>query len=58
MSERLKWFYKEYPNYKNLIYHIQSAFQEYYNFFKYSYADFHGDNLMKNENGNYILIDI
>lgn len=57
-TEKLKWFYKEYPNYKNLIYSIQSAFQEYRNFFQFSYTDFHGDNLMKNENGNYKLIDI
>lgn len=57
-TDQPDWFSEEYENYEHLINEIQSAFQEYYEVSGFNYADFHGDNLMKDKKGNYKLIDL
>lgn len=56
--DKLKWFSKKYKQYEFFINEIQSAFQEYYEIFNTSYADFHGDNIMKDKKGYIKLIDL
>lgn len=55
---QLKWFKKNYSNYKSFIKTIQSALEEYYEIFNTYYDDFHSHNLMKNIEGDYKLIDL
>jgi thiamine kinase-like enzyme len=56
--EDIKWFYKNYSSYEEMIEDIQSAFQEYYEVFNSTYSDFHSGNLMQDERGYIKLIDL
>lgn len=57
-TDRLNWFYKHFDDYVILIGSIEDMFIEYNYTFGYRYSDFHGDNIMLDEYGDFKLIDL